>query len=115
MAKRLFKTKFEALIACRNHWQFMEITGSRNNHAYAPAENWYLFSAACEWDRYFRSDCENCILRGYAWEDFCDNPCSLWSKWAEPTGTKHTKFYANRMVYACNQAIEGYLLNEKED
>lgn len=115
MAEKLFKTKLEALIACRNHWQFLEITESCYKRDYTPAISWILGCAACEWDSYFNNACENCMLSGYAWGDSCNDPPSFWCNWTESTSTKQAKFYANRMVYACNQAIEDYLLNDKED
>ena len=122
MEKRLFETKFEALIACRNHWQFMWITGSHNKYDYGPANEWYSSCACCEYDkgmlnfsiRSKKSYCEFCPLRGYAWERYCSyNKKSFYGHWYAAETLEQRQFYAGRMVYACNQAIENYLLNKE--
>ena len=114
MDKRLFKTELEALISCRNHWQFMWITGSKSKDDYEPARKWNSYCAVCEWDGYNLGTCRDCPLSGYAWKVFCNSTKSFWRGWLRSKSINQRRFWANRMVYACNQAIENYLLN-KED
>ena len=120
MEKRLFETKLEALIACRNHWQFMEIIGSPTKYDYGPANEWFNKCACCEYAKEMcnfsiKSCCELCPLRGYAWKSYCSyNKKSFYEDWCAAETLEQRQFYAGRMVYACNQAIENYLLN-KED
>ena len=124
MEKRLFETKLEALIACRNHWQFMEITGSSDKGEYEPSFEWDSGCACCEYikEAYYlevlilKKYCDSCPLRGYAWEKDCllsEN--SFYANWVKADTPELRQFWAGRMVYACNQAIEKHLLNGKED
>lgn len=120
--------KFETLIACRNHWQWMVITGSHRKQDYVPAQDWpfacvccfyagasfYLVDGTvCTDDR----DCNDCPLLGYAWEpsdDKNDTPCdnngifSMW--WDYKFNREIARKYAQQMVDACNRAIEDYLI-----
>src|SRR5574343_651126 len=108
MRKRVFKTELEALIACRNHWQFLEITRGWDKTEYKPSKKWDIECAMCQWDNMFNGDCTHCLLSNYAWKEYCTigNNNSFWKMWANADTPEQRKFYANRMVYACNQAIE---------
>lgn len=122
MEKRLFETKLEALIACRNHWQFMEIIGSSDKGEYEPSLEWVSGCACCEYSKeeydsevpLFNAYCKYCPLRGYAWERRCCwNEQSFYVDWCNARTLELRQYWANRMVYACNQAIENYLLNKE--
>lgn len=120
-----FKTKLEALIACRNHWQFMEITKSGEKKDYEPSSEWDNNCAVCHFagaNHVGGRNCQKCALKGFAWFEDCEEHEedfeSFYENWVECTfedegPQKHQRqFWANRMVYACNQAIENYLLKE---
>ena len=121
MSEQLFKTELEALIACRNHWQFMEISGSDSKSSYNPAKGWDNNCACCSFvglhNRIKTIDgCNLCPLSGYAWGQAsynCDMDGSYFRKWAISSTIEQRRFWANRMIYACNQAIENYLLNKE--
>ena len=126
MGEQIFKTELEALIACRNHWQFMEITNDTQKSSYEPSELWDNKCAVCHFagiNDYGNRNCRKCPLRGCAWKYNCekceDGFDSFYQRWRytkyknnEPWISKR-RFWANRMVYACNQAIENLLLNKK--
>lgn len=123
MKESLFKTELECLITCRNHWQFMWITGSPDKYDYGPANKWDNKCACCEYakeifnfNRPLKGNCcKFCPLTGYAWKSGCSyNKRSFYDNWCEAKTHEQRQFWANRMVYACNQAIENYLLNKKE-
>ena len=125
-----FKTKLEALYATRNHWHWLAITGSSDKRSYLPANNWPFVCACCLYAGADESldypeenrDCEECPLNGYAWgvleeEDAEATSCtdgrwSYYRAWRESSLYELRRFYANRMVYACNLAIEAELLRE---
>ena len=122
MGKRLFETKFEALIACRNHWYVMWITGSSDKCEYKPSSKWDNNCACCEYANETQGReatnqiayCKACPLIGYAWEVYCIfSGQSFYRDWCRSKTLEQRQFYAGRMVYACNQAIENYLLNKE--
>lgn len=118
-------TKFEALIACRNHWSWLAITGSYDKGSYYLCYNREKNCAVC--DQAERtcigfSDCTTCALTGFAWSNeqtyddgfsafCCDDENSFYIRWNETHVDENRKYYALRMVYACNQAIEDMIIN----
>ena len=119
--------KLQALIKCRNLWSYMAITGSDLKSDYKPARRWAFHCLCCvkagatRIAGFIPRDCRKCILNGYAWKSTnrkCGLPCEydpnsyfdLWDKCTDPT---KRKYYALRMVYACNQAIEDLLIHGK--
>ena len=116
-----FKNKLEALIACRNQWQFMEITGSDEKGDYEPSHDWDNGCACCDFvqlEGRFRGPdgCNGCPLVTYAWPATgygCERRgSSFFKSWQGSVTIEQRQFWANRMVYACNQAIENFLLEE---
>ena len=105
-------TKWEALIACRNQWQWVVIAREHKNK-YPGAVHYRNACACCEYDRiigYTSIDCAGiCPLVGYAWGNSCiDNDnCSFYKKWRETSET----YWAKRIVYACNIALEDMIIN----
>lgn len=115
-----FKTELEALIACRNHWQFMEITWSRGKKDYAPSHEWENSCACCDFvtgtiNLPIEMSCsEVCPLSTFAWGITCIayEEFSFYREWYDAENPQQRQFWANRMVYACNLAIEDCLLKE---
>ena len=72
----------QALIKCRNLWQWLAITGSNDKESYKPAKRWPYNCVACmkagstkSTDR--ERNCDNCVLLGYAWSNtILNNICS---------------------------------------
>ena len=88
MEKRLFETEFEALIACRNHWQWLEITESTTKRNYRPSLGWVMECACCEFvtnkrDTTLKDDCvEICPMTNFAWQTGCSSDRnSFYVKW----------------------------------
>ena len=95
--------KLRTLFDCRNHWQWLWITGSWSKRSYEPSAKWSASCACCN-----NTDiCENCPLVGYAWSRHClSSKNSIFRKW-QKAETKKTRIkYAHKMVQACNRAIE---------
>ena len=118
--------KLRALYDCRNHWQWLEITGSANKEAYKPAKKWQFNCACCESMGHIENGtndegdyiCDACPLMGYAWQDNpygesapCDwhNTGSYYFAWHEAETKEERQYYAHKMVQACNRAIEDIL------
>ena len=121
----------QALIKCRNLWQWLVITGDDDKESYKPAKRWPYNCAACmkagstkESNR--KRNCDNCILLGYAWSNavrnsvFCESNSeySYYSyykvlEWIHHYEKKKHKYYANQIVNACNKAIEDILVYGK--
>jgi hypothetical protein len=110
--------KFETLIACRNHWQWMMITGSGHKTSYLPATSWLNCCACCEYteDDHWGACQVACPLTGYAWDEAgcCYTTvsdigqfCSIYQEWEDNPGSEN----AGRMVYAINKAIEDLIIN----
>ena len=122
------KTPLETLYACRNHWQWLWITGSASKRSYPPADNWPFECACCLYaGAYFKDnesiwniditdrDCTICPLNNYAWSTninewfeaaFCENSDdSIYNHWLDDPSPEN----AYRMVQACNRAIEDIL------
>lgn len=116
-------TRFETLIACRNHWQWLLITGSHRKQDYVPAQEWPFDCACCFYaGSFFYSDrsvcndyrgCNNCPLLGYAWNPSNDEyhtPCEdngSYMMWCNYKFNKDIACkYAQQIVSACNRAIE---------
>ena len=114
--------EFESLVACRNHWQWLWITGSVNKLSYPPASNWESLCACCEyvenegidvgfeWDTH-ENDCgEHCPLTGFAWASACVyDKTSPYHMWTDARKTEKLQHYAMMMVIGCNKAIEAIL------
>ena len=57
-------------------------------------------------------NCLICPLAGVAWYTnhfSCVSECTFYYKWFNANDTTDRVYWANRMVYACNQAIERLL------
>ena len=108
-------TKFESLIKCRNHWQWLAITGSDDKRSYEPSLLWEACCACCEYTEQNtkQESCEGfCGLMGYAWEpcdwdEPCLRPHSLYLQWKQSDDKKAA---AQKMVDACNCAIEDIII-----
>ena len=98
--------KLRALYDCRNHWQWLWITGSGYKKSYEPATHWYAWCACCEHTEH----CTDCPLVGYAWLRNCNSSKnSFYRKWCRVKTKKTRRKYARKMVMACNRAIEDIL------
>lgn len=97
--------KLRALYDCRNHWQWLWITGSSTKQSYEPSNKWIAGCACCQHDE----TCEDCPLVGYAWSRHCQNNNSYYWRWAIAKTKKTRRKYARKMVMACNRAIEDIL------
>lgn len=132
-------TKWETLIACRNHWQVVEITGYKEAYVYPgrkPRNDCYC----CEYsfgrkgyDYMFvplvldnghqsseGTQCQDCPLMGFAWphENFaCEaSEESVYFCWVGGMKDEEdAKRLATGMVKACNRAIEAYILNDETE
>lgn len=117
---------FESVIKCRNHWQWLAITGSNDKKSYEPSLEWEQNCACCEYvsklevyDQFW--DCSKCPLTGYAWEgvdrvtSYCDHDHDSYFKlWLHASSKKERQFYAQKMVDACNRAIEDIIIKGEE-
>lgn len=107
-------TELDALIKCRNHWQWLMITGDWRKRAYLPSNHWVDECACCEFvtdSGRLERDCKLCPLVGIAWSygwNGCVADLTPYVRWQVADGDERI-FWANRMVYACNQAIERLL------
>ena len=115
----------EALIQCRNHWQWLWITGGRKD-SYIEAYKWKHSCACCEYTSNIEEytvfyDCNKCPLTGFAWDSlgevlcsFCDRSeaNSVYDEWKDSENMSCKKKWAKAMVDACNRAIESYIINE---
>ena len=118
----------QALIKCRNLWQWLAITGSNSKGSYKPAKRWPFNCAACmkagsTMYTDAKRNCDNCVLLGYAWSNvvranlFCESNSS-YSYYRSWELNMHTNkydrmYYANQIVNACNKAIEDILIYGK--
>lgn len=103
----MFNSVLDALYACRNHWQWLWITGSDYKRSYEPATHWDSWCACCE----YRISCKNCPLVGYAWFIHCiSSKNSFYRKWFKARTKKTRIKYAYKMVQSCNRAIENILI-----
>ena len=115
--------KLRSLYDCRNHWQWLEITGDGNKRSYEPATHWQFNCACCESMRHESCGrnkkgeyiCDDCPLTGYAWQgdtsgDFapCDthNTGSYYYAWDTAETKEKRQYFAHKMVAACNRAID---------
>ena len=120
----------QALIKCRNLYQWLAITGDSNKESYKPSNRWSYNCAACMKagsTKYSdgNRNCNNCVLLGYAWggaykvKCFCesnelDSYYELWhNNRFNHTYINERKYYANRIVNACNKAIEDIIVYGK--
>lgn len=109
-------TQWESLIKCRNHWQWLWITGSADKESYPPSEEWKYGCACCE---QLHTDCYVCVLLGYAWSMAISDkaPCadegSLYFNWLYAETPGERSYWAHQMVNACNKAIEDMILGGK--
>ena len=106
----MFNSDLDALYACRNHWQWLWITGSKSKKSYEPATHWVAECACCDYVKYC-IDCIDCPLIGYAWPKGCMTTGSFYIKWLYAKNKKTRVKYAHKMVMACNRAIENELTN----
>lgn len=125
-------TKFETLVACRNHWQWLAITGDDNKDTYEPAHNWLNWCACCEYiDPDDEDDaCFDCPLNRIAWGDRAradfyscyprtseveeEGAWSFYYDWHHAGTEEDRKDAAHNMVCACNVAIERMIANGEE-
>ena len=114
-----FKTKLEALYATRNHWQWLAITGNQYKTDYAPARKWRLCCACCDFTgTSWTNKCKSggaCPLASFAWGTnryACEDEGTCYALWLHCDLVRGKKYYASRMVYACNLAIEAELLKD---
>ena len=115
--------KLRSLYDCRNHWQWLEITGSSEKETYEPAKKWRFNCACCDYMKHSgdgtnaKGDyiCDACPLTGYAWQVDphsntapCDtlNTGSYFFAWYIAETKEKRQYFAHKMVQACNQAIE---------
>lgn len=108
-----FKYLLEALIAGRNQWQILLITGSKIKWEYPPSEEWIGECACCQFIR--NEPCDKCPLNGYAWKNDCTlSNDSFYDEWLyhqkDINYEEERKYWAGRMVWAFNQAIEHEIL-----
>ena len=113
----------KSLYDCRNHWQWLWITGSSEKETYAPAKKWLFYCACCEYMDHTGNGtnnegdyiCDACPLTGHAWQDDpnrgsapCDggNTGSYFFAWDTAETKEERRYFAHKMVQACNQAIE---------
>jgi len=98
----------KSLYDCRNHWQWLWITGSSRKRSYEPSAKWKFRCACCE----STNNCEACQLVGYAWSHGCvSSKDSFYTKWLMAETKEERQYYAHKMVMACNRAIENELTN----
>lgn len=120
--------KLRALYDCRNHWQWLWITGTYYKKSYEPARKWKFNCALCEYMGHEGDGvnsngdydaghyvCDDCPLTGYAWDNDPDRrfaPCdiegtnSCYHAWNNADHREERQYYAHKMVMACNRAIE---------
>lgn len=122
-------TKWESLIKCRNHWQWLAITGDRIKRTYNPAIDWIHGCACCEYtskvETYYAFwDCNECPLTGFSWYSlgetgysFCDRLSnnSVYAEWKIARFIEDRQKYAQKMVDACNRAIEAYIRENQHE
>ena len=109
--------ELRTLYNCRNHWQWMLITQSFTKESYKPSLEWLSYCACCN-----SHHCYECPLNEFAWTNklnpsrirtikspfvsgCVDDDDSFYVKWLE-SSIEDRPFWAGRMVYACNKAIE---------
>ena len=121
--------KMQALIKCRNLWSYMAITGLSQKTDYKPARRWAFQCPCCMkagatltylGENSDSRDCTKCILNGYAWGHpikysyvmcYYDSN-SYFKQWDSDVNSDITrKYWAMRMVQACNRAIEDLLVH----
>lgn len=118
--------KLRTLYDCRNHWQWLWITGSIDKDSYEPSEQWEFNCACCEFmehrckglNKNKEYICDDCPLTGYAWcrclsrsNVPCDAPNtnSYYYGWKTSETKEERQYYAHKMVMACNRAIEEFI------
>lgn len=115
----MFDSPLEALIACRNQWSLLYITGNMYKNIYIPSIDWDSDCACCEYSKTYwrihdtRYVCAQCPLMGYAWNLGCvSDKKSLYNLWLYANNESARSYYAYRIVQACNRAIEDILIGE---
>lgn len=107
-----FNSVLEALYAGRNQWTILWITGSDVKELYEPSTEWLGGCICCELLS-DKSCSKYCPLNGFAWKSDCRySDDSFFNNWAESESIKERIFWAGRMVYAFNLAIEYHLTHE---
>lgn len=118
-------TKTEALIKCRDHWQWIVDNTNRlftDNQNICPIEvKDAYFIENDMWDKRpvescfccgYANSCKNCPLVGYAWEECCPFGTkkfpSVYMEWCRAVNAQdacNAKYFAIRMVIACEMAL----------
>lgn len=121
-------TKTEALIKCRDHWQW--ITDNVEHLINLPYRNMdqgeikkaYFIEKGileipdsecycCAYDALRGESCTECPLTGYAWKNWCyahsDIPTTYlgWFRAVSKRDAGNAKYFASRMVAACEMAL----------
>lgn len=121
--------KLQTLIKCRNLWAWLAITGSNDKCSYKPARRWAYACPCCmyagavikngEHFEYNRN-CNKCPLNDYAWSTgitrriHCQvTHSSFYGGWRNAYLKEDRKYWAMRMVQACDRAIEDLILKGK--
>jgi hypothetical protein len=108
-------TKKEALIKCRDHWQYLADTDTIMKFdyfdGYIPAEIPKDGCYCCEYDlnQLNTYKCNDCPLHGIAWlpgQYGCEQYNSTYINWINAVSKKDRKFWASMMVVACNSALK---------
>lgn len=118
-------TKAEALIKCRDHWQWIVdntnrlLTDNQNICQIEVKDAYFIENDmwdkrpvdscfCCEYD----NSCKNCPLIGYAWEERCFYNTkkfpSVYMGWFRAVSERdagNAKYFASRMVAACEMAL----------
>ena len=120
--------KLHYLYECRNIWSLLSITGAdtkpktkfRNN---CPCCHYVVYETPSATNT---RNCNYCPLKGFAWNTECEeedkeNVWSYYIEWCNANSNYseeeecellyQRKYWASRMVYACNQAIEDIIIN----
>lgn len=121
-------TKTEALIKCRDHWQWIAINVEHLiNSPYRNMDQGEIKKAyflekgileipdsecyCCAYDDLRGDSCTECPLTGYAWENRCyansDRPSTYlgWFRAVSEQDAGNAKYFASRMVAACEMAL----------
>lgn len=107
----------ETLEKCRDHWQWMADHPDIRmtyHYFYFNEESIPLNSCyCCEYTSTHAISCEQCPLKGYAWEGHCmESVDCLYYDWSHSKNDESRAAAAQRMVYACDAALIDLNLKE---
>ena len=103
----------EILINCKKQWEYLALTGSANKEDYFLENALNVPACRCYCCEFFLCNpcCDACPLIGYAWgitgaPVSCEkSECSCYCEWWESKSIEDRKFWASKMVVACDSAI----------